>query len=376
MNKLAVFLLLIALSPAAVSAKTECIDTEGEAVIVDNDVPSAKAEAIARAKWSAIEQVVGIDIKAQSVVQNLQMVDEAISREIKGAISRFKLLGQKVDADVVTVSINACVEPAMAKQTVAGLAQNSALSVFIMAKDVSSDSAGDYLESNALSETLIGNLTSQGYTVIDIAPTKALDARVVDSTIRSGKLLELRPLMYKFLTNIVLIGKVDYTVSTKKGEDVGYGISMPFNNVTARLTYRLIGKNAAGTMVILEAGTEQGKGLAGNVEDAAAESLQNLAEKLTPTILDKVGKHLKGMTRRVEVKISGVTDLRDNFAIKEDLQNLAWVTNVEDKGLGEFTVSYPENPIYLANSISQKDGFELRSFAPTQIRFNYVGERK
>jgi len=170
----------------------------------------------------------------------------------------------------------------------------------------------------------------------------------------------------------VLIGKVDYTVSTKKGQDIGYGISMPFNNVTARLTYRMISKNASGNMVILEAGTEQGKGLASSVEDAAAESLQDLAKKLTPTILDKVGKHLKGVTKRVEVKVNGITDLRDNFAIKEDLQNLAWVTEVEEKGLGEFTVGYPENPIYLANSLSQKDNFQLQSFTPTQIRLNYI----
>jgi len=372
MKRVALLLILVLLSPAAVSAKTECIDTDGEAVIVSNDIPSAKAEAIARAKWSAIEQVVGVDVKAQSVVQNLQMVDEAISREIKGAISKFKVLGQKVTEETITVSINACVEATKAKETVAGLAQNSALAVFILAKDAPSDADGSYQESNALSETLIGNLTSQGYTVIDIAPTQALDSKVVDATIRSGKLIELRPLMYKFLTNIMLIGKVDYTVSTKKGQDIGYGISMPFNNVTARLTYRMISKNASGNLVILEAGTEQGKGLASSVEDAAAESLQDLAKKLTPTILDKVGKHLKGVAKRVEVKVNGITDLRDNFAIKEDLQNLAWVTEVEEKGLGEFTVSYPENPIYLANSLSQKDYFQLQSFTPTQIRLNYI----
>ena len=45
--------------------------------------------------------------------------------------------------------------------------------------------------------------------------------------------------MYKFLSNILLIGKIDYTISTRKGQDIGYGISMPFNNVTVRLTYRI-----------------------------------------------------------------------------------------------------------------------------------------
>ena len=366
---LAVALLTLYVQPAM--AEVKCIDTEGEAVIVNNDVPSAKAEAITRAKWSAIEQVVGVDVKAQSVVQNMMMVDEAISREIKGAVSTYKVLSQNASEDTLSVRINACVEPAKAKDAVAGLALNNALSVFILAKDVSSNNEGDYEETNILSESLIGKLADQGYTVIDIAPTHALDTKVIDSAIKNGKFLGLRSLMYKFLTNVLLIGKVDYTVSAKKGEDIGYGISMPFNNVTARLTYRLVSKDASGNMVILAAGTEQGQGMANNPEDAASAGMKDLAEKLTPVILDKIGKHIKGVTKKVEVKVQGITELSDNFAVKDVLQNIAWVTNVEEKGLGEFDVSYPENPIYLANSISQKGGFRVESFTPTAIRLKY-----
>jgi len=365
-----VLLFLAALSPTAAFSKTDCVNTEGEAVIVDKDIPSAKAEAIARAKWIAIEQVVGVDVKAQTIVQNFMMVDEAISREIKGAVSSFKVLGRKVTEETITVSINACVESTKAKDTVAGLAQNTAISVFILTKDPSHPGGG-YQETNLLADSIIGSLADQGYTVIDVAPTNAIDGRVVENAMKSGRFLELRSLMHRFLTNIVLVGKVDYTVSTKKGEDVGYGLSMPFNNVTARLNYRILSRNTSGTITVLDAGTEQAKGVAGNVEDAASLGLQQVAEKITPTILEKVAKHLKGVTRKVQVKVVGISDLRNNFEIKEDLQNIAWVTEVEDRGVGEFTVSYPENPIYLANSLTQKGKFRIEQFTPYAITMKY-----
>ena len=374
MRKAAALSILILLSAALnVFAEIRCIDSEGEAVIVNNDTPSAKIEAISRAKWSAIEQVAGVDVKAQSVVQNLMLVDEAIKREIKGAVSKYNVISAKTSNDgTLLVRINACVESAKAMNAVGGLALNNALSVFILASDVASTGAGNYQDTNLLSETLIGRLADLGYTVVDVAPTHAVDKMVIDSAIKSGKYAKLRPLMYKFLTNVLLIGKVDYTVSVKKGEDIGYGISMPFNNVTARLTYRLVTKDASGNMVILAAGTEQGKGLANNVEDAAAESLKDVTEKLTPVVLDKVGKHVKGVTKKVEVKVSNITQLSDNFAAKEVLQNIAWVTNVEDKGMGEFYVSYPENTIYLANSLSQKGNFKVVSFTSHLIELNYA----
>ncbi|MEW6215755.1 MAG: hypothetical protein AB1478_11255, partial [Nitrospirota bacterium] len=60
-----------------------------------------------------------------------------------------------------------------------------------------------------------------------------------------------------------------------------------------------------------------------------------------------------------------------NFEVKEKLQNIAWVTNVEEKGLGEYVISYPENTIYLANSISQKGNFQIINFSPYSITVKY-----
>lgn len=391
MKKIVAFSILFMWSPLSVFAETKCIDTMGEAAIINNDIPSAKVEAISRAKWAAVEQAVGVEVKAQSIVQNMLMIDEAISKKVNGVVSKFKVTKVNSNSDVVTVNVNVCVEPTRAKDTVAGLALNNSIAVFIPAKkpkvvreteEIHSTRYGnserhglttrdEHEEANILSETIIGRLTEQGYTVVDVAPTNVVDAAEIEKTMKSGNFMSLRSLMYKFLSNVILIGKIDYTISTKKGENIGYGVSMPFNNVTVRLTYRLITKDSSGKMIILTAGTEQAKGIANNVEDAAAEGLKDLSEKLSPVILDKVGKYIQGVSKKIEVKINSVTEVSDNFAVKEALQNITWVTNVEEKGLGEFSVSYPENPIYLASSLEQKGNFKVIRFSPYAIDLAY-----
>ncbi|MEK6581294.1 MAG: hypothetical protein AABZ25_02790, partial [Nitrospirota bacterium] len=264
--------LLVSLAMPFISeAGVKCIDAEGEAVIVNNDVPSSKTEAIARAKWSAIEQTVGVEIKAQSIVQNFALVDDAVSKNIKGVVTGYKLILEDNRKDTFWVRINACIEPTKAQDALMSLALNNSLAVFIPARKpkVISEHTGshgaslqttdEYDETNVLSEKLIGKLIEQGYQVVDVAPTHAMDAADIEKAVKSGNYMTVRSLMYKFLSNVLLIGKIDYTISTKKGEDVGYGISMPFHNVTVRLTYRLITRDKAGKNIILQAGAEEAK---------------------------------------------------------------------------------------------------------------------
>ncbi len=369
------FLLCLALglgcgSSAAVSAE-KCVNTEAEAAIVNNDIPSAKLEAIARAKWSAIEQVVGTEIKAQSFVQNFTLVEDVIKTKAGGVVKSFKVINQENRPESVNVKINACVEPTGAKEAVSQLALNNSVAVFIPARKPGR-SGDEFEETNILSETLIGKITEQNYTVVDVAPTGTIDAKEIENSMKSGSTLTVRSMMYKFLSNLIIIGKVDYTISTKKGEDIGYGISMPFNNVTVRLTYRIIAKNnKTGNMEILTAGTEQAKGLANNVEDATAEAMKELAQNLAPAILDKIASYIKGNTKKVAVKISGVNDVDTVLEIKGLLQSIVWVSEVEEKQMGDFIVSYPENTLYLANSIKQKGNFKVVNFSPYSLTLDY-----
>lgn len=366
---LAVSLLLL---PLPGICAEQCVQAEGEAAIVGKDIPSAKTEAVARAKWAAIEQTVGTEVKAGSIVQDFTLVDEIIKTQVSGVVRSYQVLSQEDRPDSVLVRIKACVEPKKAQEAVSTLSLNSAVAVFIPAKKPSVKETSEYEETNILSETLIGKLTDQGYRVVDVAPTRAADAAEIEQAAKSGNTLAVRSLMYKFLSNVIIIGKIDYAISSKKGEDIGYGISMPFNSVTVRITYRIVARNGkTGNTDILTAGTEQARGMAASVEDAAAEGLKNLAKKLTPLILDKVASFIQGNVKKIAIRINGVSDLDTNQEIKGMLQQIVWVTAVEERRMGEFVVSYPENPLYLANSLRQKGRFKVIDFTPYALTLEW-----
>jgi len=396
MNKKILLIICLSILPVLFFAieglcQTKCIDSEGEAVILNNDIPSAKIEAVARAKWAAIEQTVGVEVKAQSVMQNMALVDDAVSRQIKGDIASYKILGEDIKDGVIKVRINACVESNRARDALSSLALNNSVAVFVPAKKpkVVSETEhirrtpygtqerhglqtrDEYDDTNFFSENIIKRHTEQGYTVTDVAPTRATDAAELERALKTGNFLSMRSLMYKFLSNVLLLGKIEYAISTRKGQDIGYGLSMPFNHVTVRLTYRIVTRDQSGQMRILTADAVEGKGLAKNVEDATARGHQDLAEKAGPVIMEKISQYIKGVAKKINVKFEGVNDLNTNLEIKGVLQNTAWVTSVDEKGLGEFVVSYPENPVYLANSISQRGNFRVKNFSTYSIVVKY-----
>ena len=358
-----------------VLCQTKCVDAEGEAVINNNDLPLARVEAIARAKWQAIEKTVEIDVRAGSLVSNFALVEDVIKTQVGGAVKSFTKKGERRNGDNLVVSINACVEPKKAQAAiVSDLSLNSGVAVFIPARrPTSSGASASVDETNILSETLIGRLAEQNYKVVDVAPTQAVDAVAIESAMKGGSDLAVRSMMYKFLSNVIIIGRTDFTVSTKKNEDIGYGLRMPFNNVTVRLTYRIVARNnKTGNMEILTAGAEQGKGIKNNVEDAAAEALKDVAEKISPRILDKIAQYLQGNVKQIRVTVNGVKDLDTNIEVKGMLQNTVWVAGVEEKEMGRFTVTYPENALYLANSIQQKGNFKLVNFSPYSLTLDYI----
>ena len=374
------------------TAEVKCLEAAGSAAIIDNDISSAKVEASARAKWSALEQAVGVEVRSQSLVQNSALLDDLVSVKAQGTITSSRMVEEKREGDVYNVTMNCCVEPSRAIDAIASLALNSSVAVFVPARKprvvLESESvtvtdgvrsvqsnlktSDEQEESNIFSENLIGQLVEQGFTVTDVVPTRAVDAEAVEKAMKSGNFLTMRSLIGQFLSNVLLIGKIDYTVSQRKGEDIGYDVEMPYNRVTVRLTYRLLTRDQdSGKLIILGAGTSEAKGTAGSVEDAAANGLQSLTDKVIPGLVEKFAKHIKGVSRKITVRLSGPEGVVGTIDARQMLNGITWVSSVEAVGLNEYLVSYPENSIYLANSLSRVPGVKVVDYSPYQIRLSY-----
>ena len=359
---------ILALAASTAWAGPTCIEAYGEGVILKGDLPSARMEAVSRAKLSAVEQVAGVEVKSRTIVENSLLLDDVIISQMNGVISSCKILSEQREDSLVRVLVNACVEPVNARTAVSALARNTSISVFLPSRRLASSGKRVFDDENILSHAVIGALADQGFTVRDIAESHALNLKDIEKALGGEGQLALRNLMYKHLSNTILIGTVESTLSVNKGEDAGYGITTPFNSVTARLNYRLMARDSGGKMAVLASGTEQARGIAPHPDDALAEALKNLAEHFTPQILDKIQTHLSEISSKVIVNVEGVREPAEMFVLREQIQKISWVANVEDAGvLGEFRVTFPENPLYLASGLSRQ-GFGIISYDRGRIK--------
>jgi len=357
MKKLFLVLLILLISIVQIYAKT--VTATGEANIVNGDVASAKFQAIARAKWAALEAAAGVQVKVETIVQNSQLIDEAIKNEVKGVVDKYKIIDEGKDGDIYWVKISADISTAEAAKAVSIFAKNTSVAVYIPV--IFHDKKVD--ETTALSEKVINELSAQGLDVVDVASmgTK-YSLYEIENALKTNNFGAFRSIAYQFLSGAILIGKVDSTLSAHQGKDIGYGVSLPFNVVTGRLTYRLIG-DKDGKKVIVASGYVSGRGQGPTPEDATHNMLENLASNVSNELISTVVEKIKGVNKKtVEIILAGNTDLNKLLELKNDLQYISWVLNVTDKGVDKVLVEYPEKTIYLANAIKNLKKYELKRF--------------
>ncbi|MBP7738851.1 MAG: flagellar assembly protein T N-terminal domain-containing protein [Spirochaetes bacterium] len=80
---------------------------KGEALIVNNDLPKAKRDALTEAFKSALQKAVGVYIKAKSKVENFEMTYSKILSESEGYVKNYKVLGEKTEDGIYSVEIEA-----------------------------------------------------------------------------------------------------------------------------------------------------------------------------------------------------------------------------------------------------------------------------
>jgi hypothetical protein len=357
---------LLVLAPAAARAASTVV-ANGEAAIAANDIPSARLEAISRARWEAVEKVAGVEVKSASFVNNFVLLDEAIIKRANGVITESTVVSESRDGDIYRVRVRATVSPAPARSALAQLARNRAIAVYLPARFPD----GSVRDSHALAETLISRLTREGYDVIDLADRKfGVSQKQIEDALKRDDYTSMRSVLYRYLTNVVLVGTVDFVHTGRRGDDTGLG-RLPFDLVTAHLNYRLVGGDDEGLRRVLASGHETDKGGGPNPTQATQRSLEELAKSAAMKIVEEVRRSVKAKSGHVRVTVDGVDSVGTDQAVREALQTIAWVAQVEGERMGEYVVEYPERPLYLAASLDHKPGFRVKDFTASSITARY-----
>jgi len=353
MRKLLLSLTLFMLTVSAFAAVT--VSAVGEADIINGDKSSAKLQATARAKWAALEEASGVRVKSDTIVQNAVLVDEAIKNEVSGVVQSYKVTGEEEDGQIYRIMISAVISPEKAKDAIGAIAMNT--SVAVMIPVVFPDKHVE--ETNVLTETVISELTANQLEVIDIADASGTKTAELDRAMRTNNYMAMRAIASKYLSGTILIGKVDTVATAKEGTDIGYGVSIPFNVVTGRLSYRLLVQQGSGTK-ILSSDFISARGMGATLEDATHQMMDNMNNEVSTKLVSTVLEKIKGInSKNIRVQLVGKTTLEDLMDLKQTLSYTAWVLEVNDNGKDTLDVKYPEKALYLATAISSKPNYKI-----------------
>lgn len=156
-------------SPAASAPVLQ--EATGEAVIVEGNEPRAEREARERALRSAVEQVVGIRLTAETLTRNSQLVNDRILTHASGYVRKVELLSRRRDKNVLYVTLRAeIVSDALDKdlEAVRGLlARLGSRKLVIVTREETIDARGLRTPSQTLATALTDAFRADGWTLVD-----------------------------------------------------------------------------------------------------------------------------------------------------------------------------------------------------------------
>ena len=90
-------------------ANSRIIEAEGAGVVINNDLALARDNAINDSLRKAVEQAVGTVISSETIVENLEVINDKIYTKSQDYIQNYRILEEKVGENLCTVKIRATV---------------------------------------------------------------------------------------------------------------------------------------------------------------------------------------------------------------------------------------------------------------------------
>jgi hypothetical protein len=232
---------------------------------------------------------------------------------------------------------------------------------------------GSIREAHEVTAKLIRQLVKNGYEVVDVADRGfVVTGTQLQSALENNEYSSLRSILYKYRTNVVLLGTFEISQIGQKGQRDPMG-TLNFDMIAATLNYRIVSGGVDGLRTVLASGHLSEKGSGQSVERAIEDALAEFSKHQLPEVVQDVQRNVRAKTRLVRVRVDGVESMADDTAVRETLRGIAWVARVETERLGEYVVEYPERTLYLAAGLNSKTGFRVADFSENAVLARYEG---
>lgn len=327
-----VALALVAVSASAQKPQTQSVEATGEAAIIDNDKQKAMENAKQAAFRNAVEQVAGVLVSADTLVENNTLVSDRVFSKSSGYIKSFKPVGEpKIEEGVLSIKIKAEVATAeldkdlQAVQALIGRLQNRRLVIVINETTVTPKS--ESVASGVMTTVLTEGFKKDGWTILDpnfvagqlnlTAATTSLDSTEVK------KIGELSKADY------VLYGRVGYRQQVPDG---AFGLKDTFP-VTGEYELAVFATDNGDQLTTLAGKLHPDKGQVGLL--SYERSAQELTKKRGPEVLAGVRKavveylsNAEQNGNRLVTTVIGVGDYKSASNFRKVL--LAQIAGVRD----------------------------------------------
>lgn len=337
------------------------VEAEGCAAVVQGNRAVARDEALEDAQVKALEQAVGIEVDAETIVQQQLLTSSALRTHVRGIVHSYEVLSEGIGADgLYRVKIRAVVSRNLLEAALARMLVQDRILVVIH------ETRGPDPASPATIETAVMSLLDDlGFEhVVDVDATKRDSTAALVHRVRAGDLTSARRLGLRFLADKILFGAVAIRDSEHPVENVW--------SARAHIEMKVV--DVGNGELVAAVSTEDVTGFGNTREKAFADT----ATKAVGYIRDELlGKIVPSAERRIRVEVVDLPDYDEYERFASLLEAARWVRGVTRvrgyrRGRAEFEVVYGRDIDVLASFLAADPRFEILDSSRGRLRVSYV----
>ncbi len=328
---------------------TYVCQAEGFGTVINNDKDQARDEARTDARRRALEQVVGVQLDAETITRNQVLVDQFVRSQTSGVVTSDRILEDGlIEAGRYRVKIEAWVKETDLR---AQMAQN--ISDVSMIVDLPERNIGQERSQRWVQDAIIAKLAEIEARVMDPAQVAQVAVRNQLAAVAQGNSQAARDIGLKFLANLFIVGE-----ATTRFSQNNSGIVSAYAQVTAKLIEAETGR------IVKVVSLPQERGFARDDVGAGERALMSAAPKVATEMLDAVKQYLKIKERDVDIRFRGLPSLDEYRRAKVFLEKVRFVSGATERGFdpGEsvIVVKLQEKTIFLASRLRQEPRYTIR----------------
>ncbi len=339
-------------------AEADVVRATGYGTVIGGDTAGARDEAVIDARTRALEEVAGVFIDAETMLENELILEATVRSTTSGLVSDYTVVNEGVNAEgLYEVTIEAEVVPSEYKEKIGREISRNA-SVVVM---IPEDNMGREVHNPAVENEIVSVLVGAGFTVYDRDQLERIRDRKARVAALEGNLEASQQIGLEFLSNLVVTG----TASARFSQETG-GI------VSARAAASVRMVEAETGLILANRRVDRAKGFDLSAEEAGYKALEEAANELAKSVLGWMNsEYLAARMKEVTVEVRGLADMDAYRTVGNLLEGMRWVEDVEEQGYGPaggfYVVRYPEKLVYLASKLDRAPQVKLVEYGQGSI---------